>query len=104
MLTIEWRLALATLVILPLWVFPTVRVGQVMRRLMREWHDEMGEMTAEVIERKWREAYRRFLSAPKPGRPHCHSQGLLDQLAPYLPHGLPYTIPTRRKDRTQASH
>jgi len=50
MLTIEWRLALATLVILPLWVIPTVRVGLVMRRLMRDWHDEMGEMTAHLEE------------------------------------------------------
>jgi ATP-binding cassette subfamily B protein len=50
MLTIEWRLALATLVILPLWVYPTMRVGQAMRRLMREWHDEMGEMTAHLEE------------------------------------------------------
>lgn len=50
MLTIEWRLALATLVILPLWVIPTVRVGLVMRRLMREWHDEMSEMTAHLEE------------------------------------------------------
>ena len=50
MLTIEWRLALATLVILPLWVYPTMRVGQAMRRLMREWHDEMGEMTAQLEE------------------------------------------------------
>ena len=50
MLTIEWRLALATLVILPLWVIPTVRVGQVMRRLMREWHDEMADMTAHLEE------------------------------------------------------
>ncbi|MBT5772973.1 MAG: ABC transporter ATP-binding protein [Dehalococcoidia bacterium] len=50
MLTIEWRLALATLVILPLWVYPTIRVGQAMRRLMREWHDEMGDMTAQLEE------------------------------------------------------
>lgn len=50
MLTIEWRLALATLVILPLWVYPTMRVGQAMRRLMREWHDEMGEMTSQLEE------------------------------------------------------
>ncbi len=50
MLTIEWRLALATLIVLPLWVFPTVKVGLVMRRLMRQWHDEMGEMTAHLEE------------------------------------------------------
>jgi ATP-binding cassette subfamily B protein len=50
MLTIEWRLALATLVILPIWVYPTIRVGQAMRRLMREWHDEMGNMTAHLEE------------------------------------------------------
>ena len=50
MLTIEWRLALVTLVVLPLWVYPTIRVGQVMRRLMREWHDEMGDMTSHLEE------------------------------------------------------
>ena len=50
MATIQWQLALATLVVLPLWVYPTVRVGRVMRRLMREWHDEMGEMTAHLEE------------------------------------------------------
>jgi len=50
MLTIEWRLALATLVILPLWVYPTMRVGRAMRRLMREWHDEMANMTAQLEE------------------------------------------------------
>jgi len=50
MLTIEWRLALATLVVLPIWVYPTYHVGQAMRRLMREWHDEMGQMTAHLEE------------------------------------------------------
>ena len=50
MLSIEWRLALATLLVLPIWVIPTIRVGQTMRRLMREWHDEMGGMTAHLEE------------------------------------------------------
>ena len=50
MLTIEWRLALATLVVLPIWVYPTMRVGMTMRRLMRGWHDEMGEMTSHLEE------------------------------------------------------
>ena len=50
MLTIEWKLALATLLVLPIWVIPTIRVGQKMRGLMREWHDEMGDMTAHLEE------------------------------------------------------
>ncbi len=50
MYTLEWRLALATLVVLPLWVYPTVRVGQLMRRLIREWHEEAGRMSAHLEE------------------------------------------------------
>ncbi|MCH7526936.1 MAG: hypothetical protein IID39_05825 [Planctomycetes bacterium] len=36
MFVLEWRLALVALVVLPLWVYPTIRVGLVQRRLMRE--------------------------------------------------------------------
>ena len=50
MFTLEWRLALATLVVLPLWVIPTMRVGALMRELMREWHVESGRMSAHLEE------------------------------------------------------
>ncbi|MDA0301537.1 MAG: ABC transporter ATP-binding protein [Chloroflexi bacterium] len=50
MFTLEWRLALATLVVLPLWVYPTMRVGALMRDLMREWHAESGRMSAHLEE------------------------------------------------------
>jgi len=50
MFTLEWRLALATLVVLPLWVYPTMRVGALMRELMREWHVESGRMSSHLEE------------------------------------------------------
>ena len=50
MFTLEWRLALATLVVLPLWVYPTMRVGALMRGLMLEWHVESGRMAAHLEE------------------------------------------------------
>jgi ATP-binding cassette subfamily B protein len=50
MFWLEWRLALVALVVLPLWVFPTMKVGLVQRRLMREWHEESARMSAHVEE------------------------------------------------------
>lgn len=50
MFFLEWRLALIAVVILPLWVYPTVRVGLVMRRLRREWHDENARMASHLEE------------------------------------------------------
>ncbi len=50
MFTLEWRLALLTIVVLPLWVFPTIRVGLSMRRLQREYQEESAEMTAQLEE------------------------------------------------------
>jgi ATP-binding cassette, subfamily B, bacterial len=50
MFSVEWRLALAVLLLLPLWVYPTMRVGQRMRRLMREWHEEAAKMSAHLEE------------------------------------------------------
>jgi ATP-binding cassette subfamily B protein len=50
MFWLEWRLALVALVVLPLWVYPTLKVGQVQRRLMREWHEESARMSANVEE------------------------------------------------------
>ncbi len=50
MFWLEWRLALMALVVLPLWVYPTMKVGLVQRRLMREWHEESARMSAHVEE------------------------------------------------------
>ena len=58
--------------------YPGTKVYEIARQqgriLMEDWEDyvffegkaryEMGEMTAEIIERKWREAYRRFYLRP----------------------------------------
>jgi len=58
--------------------FPGTRVYEIVRQqgrlLMKDWDDyvffegkaryEMGDMTAELVERKWREAYRRFYLRP----------------------------------------
>ena len=50
MFSLDWRLALATLVVLPFWVYPTMRVGQKMREMRREWHEESGRMSAHLEE------------------------------------------------------
>jgi ATP-binding cassette, subfamily B, bacterial len=50
MFALNWRLALMTLVVLPFWVYPTMRVGQHMRTLMREWHEESAKMSSHLEE------------------------------------------------------
>ena len=50
MFTLDWRLALATVLVLPLWVYPTIRVGQHMRTMLREWHEESARMAAHLEE------------------------------------------------------
>lgn len=50
MFVLEWRLALVALLVVPLWVWPTVKVGTVQRRLMREWHEESAAMSAQLEE------------------------------------------------------
>lgn len=50
MFMLDWRLALATIVVLPLWVYPTIRVGQLMRRLMGAWGAESARMSAHLEE------------------------------------------------------
>ncbi len=50
MFLLKWELALATLLILPLWVYPTIRVGERMRALMREWHEESATMSSQLEE------------------------------------------------------
>ena len=50
MFILEWRLALVALLVVPLWVYPTMKVGLVQRRLMREWHEESARMSAHLEE------------------------------------------------------
>ena len=50
MFALEWRLALLMVVVLPLWVYPTVRVGLLQRRLMLEWHEESSDLSANLEE------------------------------------------------------
>ena len=50
MFQLQWELALATLLVLPLWVYPTIRVGERMRALMREWHEESANMSSQLEE------------------------------------------------------
>ena len=50
MFTLEWRLALLVALALPLWVYPTVRVGNVQRRLLLRWRDEAAHMAAHLAE------------------------------------------------------
>ncbi|MSP21903.1 MAG: ABC transporter ATP-binding protein [Dehalococcoidia bacterium] len=50
MFALEWRLAVFAIVILPLWVYPTMRVGQIQRQLMRAWHEENAKMSSHLEE------------------------------------------------------
>ena len=50
MFALEWRLALVAVVLLPLWVYPTIKVGRLQGRLIREWHEETAEMSAHLEE------------------------------------------------------
>ena len=50
MRNLNWKLAIATVITLPLWVYPTMRVGDRMRTMMREWHEEAGRMSSHLEE------------------------------------------------------
>ena len=50
MFMLDWRLAIIVIVVQPLWVYPTVRVGLHQRRLMLEWHEESSKMSANLEE------------------------------------------------------
>lgn len=50
MFALEWRLALLASLFLPLWIYPTIKVGEIQRRLMREWHEENADMSAHLEE------------------------------------------------------
>lgn len=50
MYALQWELTVAALLILPLWVYPTVKLGGVMRRLIREWHEESAALSSQLEE------------------------------------------------------
>ena len=50
MFALEWRLALAAMLLVPLFVYPTMRVGMIQRRLLRQWHEELATMSAHLEE------------------------------------------------------
>ncbi len=50
MFSLSWQLALIALVVVPLWAYPTMRVGLLQRRLMRDWHVESAKMAAHMEE------------------------------------------------------
>jgi ATP-binding cassette subfamily B protein len=50
MFALDWRLASMVMLALPLWVYPTLRVGNTQRRLMLQWRDEAARMAAHLAE------------------------------------------------------
>jgi ATP-binding cassette subfamily B protein len=50
MFALSWKLALVALVVLPLFAWPTMRMGMIQRRLLQQWHEESARMTAHLEE------------------------------------------------------
>ncbi len=50
MLSLDWRLTVLILLVLPLWVYPTLRIGNRMRSLQLKWRDEAAGMTSHLAE------------------------------------------------------
>ena len=50
MFTLSWQLALIALIVVPLWSYPTMRMGLLQRRLLQQWHAENAEMSAHLEE------------------------------------------------------
>jgi ATP-binding cassette subfamily B protein len=50
MFSLDWRLASLVTLALPLWVYPTLRVGNTQRKLMLQWRDEAAAMAAHLAE------------------------------------------------------
>ena len=46
----DWRFGLAALLVPPFWIYPTLRVGERMRKLQLEWRDESADMTSPLEE------------------------------------------------------
>ncbi len=50
MFSLHWQFTLLALFILPFWVFPTIAIGQIQRRLMREWYEESARLQSQLEE------------------------------------------------------
>lgn len=50
MFSLDWRLALLVALVLPLWTWPTIRVGDIQRKLQLQWRDESANMTSHLAE------------------------------------------------------
>ena len=50
MFSLDWRLALVAVLVLPIWIVPTKRVGEIQRRLRRQWQEETAAMTSHLEE------------------------------------------------------
>ena len=50
MFLLDWRLAVAAVVVLVVWIVPTIRVGMHMSRLQREWSEEAADMSSQLEE------------------------------------------------------
>ena len=50
MFALSWQLALIALIVVPLWSYPTMRMGLLQRRLLQRWHAENAEMSAHLEE------------------------------------------------------
>ena len=46
----DWRFGIAALLVPPFWIYPTLRVGERMRKLQLEWRDESAGMTSHLEE------------------------------------------------------
>jgi len=50
MFALDWRLALIAVLVLPLWILPTKKVGQYQRKLRRQWQEETAAMSSHLEE------------------------------------------------------
>ena len=50
MFVLSWQLALIAVIVVPLWSYPTMRMGLLQRRLLRQWHAENAKMSAHLEE------------------------------------------------------
>ncbi len=50
MFWLHWQLALFAIIVLPLWAWPTMKLGLVQRALIRRWHEESATLAAQLEE------------------------------------------------------
>jgi ATP-binding cassette subfamily B protein len=50
MFSLSWQFTVVALVVLPLWVWPTMKIGQIQRRLIREYHEESARLSSQLEE------------------------------------------------------